>query len=300
MAIVLTAIALVLQVALYGATIEQHWIRANLPLIVVVALVLSSLFGASFELSRLIGGRVLLSFVLGTYHRPKAENRIIMFLDLAGSTALAERLGEIRLQDLITRVFLDIDEAIVTYQGEIHAYVGDGVLVTWPLRDKLQNGAVVHCFFAIQETLAKHARLYQDRFGVVPRFRASLHAGPVVISECGNSKRQIALFGDAMNVAARLQDYCKSKQSDLVVSGPLLASLQLPWDAEVEAQETVLLRGRETQWRLLQFVVVHISSDYKRRGHHRVVCLPQHPERHRHPPSAPDQEFFGLRTPEGL
>jgi adenylate cyclase len=38
-----------------------------------------------------------------------------------------------------------------------------------------------------------------------------LHAGAVVVSECGNSKRQIAYFGDTGNVAARLQEEGKAK-----------------------------------------------------------------------------------------
>ena len=32
-----------------------------------------------------------------------------------------------------------------------------------------------------------------------------------MISECGSSRRQLAYFGDTVNVTARLQEHCKEK-----------------------------------------------------------------------------------------
>ncbi len=58
---------------------------------------------------------------------------MLLFLDLAGSTTLAEQMGELRVQDLLTRFFYDIDAAIVAHGGEVHAYVGDEVIVSWPV-----------------------------------------------------------------------------------------------------------------------------------------------------------------------
>ena len=68
--------------------------------------------GVTAEIQRLIGGALLTSVLLGTYHRPSRQRRIVMFLDLASSTRLAEAMGELRVHDLITRFFFDIDEPI--------------------------------------------------------------------------------------------------------------------------------------------------------------------------------------------
>ena len=54
----------------------------------------------------------------------------MMFLDLADSTSLAEKLGELRVHDLITRFFFDIDEPIHDHGGSVLSYVGDEVIVT--------------------------------------------------------------------------------------------------------------------------------------------------------------------------
>jgi adenylate cyclase len=245
MTLVLTAVAIVLQAILYGATVERRWLVVNLPTILAISLVASFLVGAMFELTRLIGSRAIASFVLGTYHRPLAEERILMFLDLAGSTALAERMGELRVHNLITRFFFDIDEAIASHGGEVHAYVGDAVVVTWRLEDALRNARSLRCFFAIEDVIAERAGAYQREFDVVPSFRAGLHAGWIVISECGSAKRQIAYFGDAVNVAARLQEHCKVADRNLIVSADLLARLDLPRDLEAESLGRVALRGRE-------------------------------------------------------
>jgi adenylate cyclase len=93
--------------------------------------------------------------------------------------------------------------------------------------------------------MAELTSVYAAEFGVVPRFRAGVHAGPVVISECGDAKRQIAYFGDTMNVAARLCDHCKTAEEALLVSVDLLcAAAVLSW-LRVGTPADIVLRGRE-------------------------------------------------------
>ena len=87
---------------------------------------------------------------------------------------------------------------------------------------------------------------YAEDFGVVPRFRAGLHAGPVVVSECGVAKRQIAYFGDTMNVAARLCEHCKSAGEPLVASADMLRSAVIPQGLSVGRRASLMLRGRRT------------------------------------------------------
>jgi hypothetical protein len=197
MTAVLTIVAVGLEFVLYPFPLSRRWLAEQLPRIVGIGFSISLFVGAIFEFRRMIGGRVLGSFLLGTYHRPRREQRIVMFLDIADSTALAERLGELRVHDLITRFFFDIDEPIADYDGEVHAYVGDEVIVTWPLsEDPERNAQSLRCFFAIEERMIELAGSYLAEFGSVPRFRAGIHAGPVVVSECGVAKRQLAYFGE--------------------------------------------------------------------------------------------------------
>jgi class 3 adenylate cyclase len=246
MAITVAAVIVGLQMVLYGQALEATWLLANFPGIFAMAFVLSVVFSAVFELTRLIGGRVLLNVILGRYRHPIREERVLMFLDLAGSTAMAEALGEVRMQELLTRFFFDIDEPIVAHGGEVHAYVGDAVIVTWPLSREGSGGGgrCLDCFFAVEDRIAKSADSYRREFGRVPRFRGALHAGPVVISECGDSRRQIAYFGDTVNVTARLQEHTKEAGRPLLVSADLLRRLQPGPDLRVMALGQAALRGR--------------------------------------------------------
>ncbi|WFU16084.1 adenylate/guanylate cyclase domain-containing protein [Bradyrhizobium sp. CB3481] len=244
MVIVVAGVTLVLQVALYGEWIETKWLIEQFPLILAIGFVGALFVGSVFELTRLVGSRVLFNISLGRYRNPAREARVLMFLDLAGSTSLAESMGELRVQGLLTRFFFDIDAAIVAHGGEVHAYVGDEVIVTWQLDERMSDGRCIDCFFAIADTIAEKAESYRQEFGIVPSFRAGLHAGQVVISECGSSRRQLAYFGDTVNVTARLQEYCKEAGRDLLVSADLLRFIKLKPAFTAEAFGEVRLRGR--------------------------------------------------------
>ena len=250
--LVMTAVLVIagvsLQFVLYTGLrwFTVDWFTTNLPRIVAIGFAISLVFGVIIEAGLLIGGPMLTSVVLGTYHRPVREQRIVMFLDIAGSTRLAEEMGEVRVHDLITRFFFDIEEPIRDHRGAVHAYVGDQVIVTWPVTgDPARNARCLACFFAIESKMARLAVDYDREFGVVPRFRAGLHAGAVVVSECGAAKRQLAYFGDTMNVAARLCEYCKAVDQRLVVSGDLLRQATIPIDLRVGDGERIALRGRQ-------------------------------------------------------
>jgi class 3 adenylate cyclase len=231
-------------VAIYDQPPPTAWLLGDFPRIIALSFILSAVFGAVYELVRLIGGRVLMSVILRRYRHPTREDRVLMFLDLAGSTSLAEALGEVRMQELLTRFFFDIDDTIVAHGGEVHAYVGDEVIVSWPLSAEVLGGACVDCFFAVKDRIEASADTYQREFGSVPRFRAALHAGPVVIGECGDSHRQIAYFCDSMNVTARLQEHCKGAGRSLLVSADLLKRVRPGPGLTVAALGNATLRGR--------------------------------------------------------
>ena len=250
MTLVIVIVGVALQFALYAEPYRLRWFKLDwftgtLPWIIGLGLVISFVIGAFTEASRVIGAPMLANIALGTYHRPKREQLIVMFLDLADSTLLAEAMGELKVHDLITRFFFDIEAPITAHGGAVHAYVGDEVIVTWPVDpDGASNARCLECFAAIDRTMAGLAAIYQRAFAVVPQFRAALHCGPVIVSECGSAKRQLAFFGDTMNVTARLCEYCKQASQHLVVSADLLSLLTIPPDLVVGKGETIELRGR--------------------------------------------------------
>ena len=264
MTVVIVIVGLSLQIALYAESLglrwlTLHWFKTTLPWIVAISLTMSVMVGVITETARLIGGPMLGSIVLGTYHRPVREQLIVMFLDLADSTSLAEKLGELRVHDLITRFFFDIDEPINDYGRSVLSYVGDEVIVTWPVTDDpVRNARCLACFFAIDNKIASLSPEYKEAFETVPRFRAGLHSGPVIVSECGGFKRQLAYFGDTMNVSARLCEYCKVCGCNLIVSGDVLSRVTIPQNLQVSVGQSIALRGRNS---LLEVHEAHQIAD---------------------------------------
>jgi adenylate cyclase len=199
------------------------------------------------QMNRMIGANVLGYFVAGVYHRPKAEERIFLFLDLEGSTQLAERLGSAAYFELLRRFADDLTEPVLEAEGEIYQYAGDEVVITWPLEAGVRAANCVRCFFGIRAALARRAAGYERDFAVVPRFRGGLHGGTVTAGELGDLRQQIVFVGDILNTAARLEEYAKRTGLDLVASGALLERLALPPDIEATRCGELALRGKEAR-----------------------------------------------------
>jgi class 3 adenylate cyclase len=168
----------------------------------------------------LVGGRALANVVLGRYYRPRHEDRLFLLLDLKGSTPLSVRLGPEQFHELLAAAFFDVDAAITERGGEVYEYVGDAVIASWDLGAGDRSQRAVEAIFAAQDALLRRAPWYQQRFDAVPRFRAVLHRGSVVVGECGDSKRQIVFRGETLNTVARLEALAKVLEQDVVASNP--------------------------------------------------------------------------------
>jgi class 3 adenylate cyclase len=190
-----------------------------------------------------VGGRVLVNLILGRYHKPLREERVFMFLDVSGSTALAETLGGVGAYALISRFFFDVAQETANHGGETHEYIGDEVVVTWPMDRALEDARCLECYFAICDRMALKAQHYERDFGAVPGFRVGLHGGPIVAGECGDDKREIVYFGDTVNAAARIQEACKEFRRPLLVSGDLVRRMKLPPRYAATSLGPVRLRG---------------------------------------------------------
>jgi adenylate cyclase len=149
------------------------------------------------------------------------------------------------------------------------------VIVTWPLDDRISGGRCIDCFFAIADIIAERAESYRQEFGMVPSFRAGLHAGHVAISECGSSRRQLAYFGDTVNVTARLQEHCKEVGRNLLVSAELLRDMKLKPAFAVEPLGEARLRGRAAA---IEVFAVGRRIRRAAGGPHRHRRLPQTPD----------------------
>lgn len=197
------------------------------------------------EINRLVGHNALLAFLTGRYHRPLVESRVFMFLDLNDSTTIAERLGPIAWHNLLNDFFFDCTDPVLRSKGTIYQYVGDEIVITWPLSKGLRNADCVRCFFRITEKIASERKKYEEKYGLCPEFKAGLHCGMVVTGEIGDVKQEIVHHGDTVNTTSRILNQCHQLGRPILFSEAL--ALALPGDRpgiELERLGSFALKGK--------------------------------------------------------
>jgi adenylate cyclase len=194
-------------------------------------------------------------YLLGRYFRPKNERRIFMFADIKDATTIAETLGEQKYFLLLKDFFKDIAPAIVQTRGEVYQYVGDEVVVSWKMKAGLKNGNAINCFYHMKELIRKKSSRYEERYGLVPKFKVGFHFGQVTVGELGLIKRDIAFSGDVLNTTARIQDKCNELGVDILASREFAdVAYQLPEGLHVKELGKLLLKGKRRETQLVTFV----------------------------------------------
>ncbi len=196
------------------------------------------------QLNRLLGPGTLVRYIFGRYHRPRQNARIFMFLDLKGSTSIAERLDTGAYYALLNDFFHDIAEPVLATRAQIYQYIGDEVVLTWPMESGLHDANCVRVFYEIEAVVQRNRPSYLARYGLVPEFKAGLHGGEVITAEIGDLKRDLVYSGDVLNTTARIQSECNRLKARLLVSSVLYERLMLPPGVEAERLGEIELRGK--------------------------------------------------------
>jgi len=185
------------------------------------------------------------NFLLGKYFRPREEERIFMFLDLKGSTTIAERLGAKKYFYFLKEFIEDASAPILRTKGEIYQYVGDEIIVSWEMKKGLLNANCLECFYSIKEALYDNETTYLEKYDCMPVFKAGFHYGKVMVGEMGMVKKEITFSGDVLNTASRIQMECNKHQVDLLLSNDLVKILPLPPEMKSQALGDIELRGKQ-------------------------------------------------------
>jgi adenylate cyclase len=199
------------------------------------------------------GAGVLRGLLLGKYHRPGQEERVFMFLDLKGSTAIAEEIGDEKYFAMLRYFYGVANEAIINTHGEIYQYVGDEIVISWNKSEGIRNANCLRCFTAIQQTVKKHSSIFMGKFGVVPGFKAGIHAGIVTTGEIGTIKKDIVYSGDVLNTTARIVALCNQYKEELIISGMMYNELKNVKDYHFHFIDSVMLRGKKKEMGLWAF-----------------------------------------------
>lgn len=208
------------------------------------SLIVSAVIVFYMQMRLFIGGSNLRKLVLGAYNHPVVEERIFMILDIPGTTAAAQAIGDTSFHRYINQLFILFDPAITRHGGEVHSYVGDAIIAVWPLTELPdRNSRVLRALAEIAEITVSEAARIEKLFGVKPGVRAAIHGGSVVAGEMGNSKRQITYLGDVMNIASRIEAKTKELERPFLISQSTLERITLPKGFTSEAIGSHSIKG---------------------------------------------------------
>lgn len=154
------------------------------------------------------------------------QHLAFMFLDVVGSTQLTEKIGDAKTHTLIGNLFFDIASLVDQYGGEVHRYIGDVMVITWDLTKGHTVPDILGCLAAVFDTIETQRQVNEPRYGAWVDLRAGMNAGPILVSEIGDLKRELVCFGDTINVSARLQSHCKELGARALISASLYRILE--------------------------------------------------------------------------
>lgn len=172
----------------------------------------------------------------------------ILFTDLAGFTALGERLGGPGMAALLRRLHGIIETCVHRRGGAIVEWTGDGALAVFGLVGEGPRAAVdaLACGRELLRQLDKEATAGREALVC----RVGIHFGPVTLAGIGGHESQRAsVIGDAVNVASRLEQLNKQFESRIAISDAVAEAVRACGESRLldgfEPQPPQRLRGRE-------------------------------------------------------
>ena len=148
------------------------------------------------------------------------EELSIFFSDIAGFTPISEALSPETLMIHLSEYLEQMTQVISKHGGTVDKFIGDAVMAFWgaptpePDHAYLACLAALHCQQRVREMNAKWEGEGKKPFPT----RIGIHTGDVVVGNVGSSERMnYSVFGDAVNVASRLEGASKAYGTSIIV-----------------------------------------------------------------------------------
>jgi len=170
---------------------------------------------------------------------------VSLFVDMRGSTRLAETRLPFDTVFIVNRFLGAVSQAVIANGGQPNQFVGDGMLALFGLavdqaaacRQAIDAAAAIAHNVGELNDFLSHDLREPIRFGI------GIHGGEVIVGEIGYRDHMVfTALGDAVNVAARLQDMTKSLGCEVIISDEVCVTAGVMADALAERE--IEIRGR--------------------------------------------------------
>lgn len=226
--------------ATHKALFEEYYFR-DLIIIIVISFALISII----QVRRLHRPGDLIKYISGKYHSPKEINKIFLFIDLKSSTAIAEKLGNMKYSSFLIDYYDDMTDAILMSGAEIYQYIGDEIILNWLFAEGIKDSKCINCFFDIRNTMELKKEKYLKKYGIYPQFKAAMHAGSVSVTWIGTIKKEVAYHGDVLNTTARVQAECNKYDQCFMITEYMKENVKIPEYLKTEFVGELQLKGKQ-------------------------------------------------------
>ncbi len=176
-----------------------------------------------------LGRRSAARVLAGRSRRETGETirAVLLFADLRGFTDLSESIAPDSVVAALDAWFDRIAGAAHAFGGEVLKFIGDGVLVIFPLGERSPSAACDAALSAVRAGRARMAHLNQARArrNEPPlQFGLALHLGEMLWGNVGTADRlDFTAIGPAVNLVSRLEGLCRPLGRGVLVSRAIAA-----------------------------------------------------------------------------
>lgn len=163
----------------------------------------------------------------------------VMFVDIIGSTSIAERRDPTDVVTLLNQFFAVVVDVVEHHGGWINKFEGDAALAIWGAPNDVPDMETQ----VLRATRVLARRLRDE----IPELRAGVgaSAGRAVAGNIGAARRsEYTVIGDPVNEAARLTDLAKEYDALALARLDLVSAADAEEAAHWKAEQPVVLRGR--------------------------------------------------------
>jgi adenylate cyclase len=181
----------------------------------------------------------------GPSHVGEERYLVSMFVDMRGSTRLAESRLPFDTVFIVNRFLGAVSQAVIECGGQPNQFLGDGQLALFGLATNRRTACrqALSAAARISVHVEELNRFLKNDLREPIRFGVGIHGGEVIVGDIGYRDHIVfTALGDAVNVAARLQDMTKTLGCEVIVSDDVRATAGLASDAL--PRQDVEIRGR--------------------------------------------------------
>ena len=192
--------------------------------------------------------------------RSELREVCVMFLDIRGFTAFAEKRSAEEVVAYLNTIFDETVDAVAAHGGIVNKFLGDGFMAVFGVGHAGDAGgggdagaeACSSAMAAGLEAIARVEALVGS--GRIPstRIGLGLHAGPAVVGNIGSVQRkEYTVIGDVVNVASRVEALNKELGSQMLVTEEVWRGARRT-DQPTRPREPLRVRGRENPVHIFQ------------------------------------------------